>query len=44
MEQRPGQTTSPAGKGYPVGSLLFWKTDKPPDLKNLPVVPEKWDY
>jgi hypothetical protein len=28
-------------KGYPVGSLLFWKTDKPPDLKNLPQIPEK---
>lgn len=28
-------------KGYPVGSLLFWKTDTPPDLKNLPKIPEK---
>ena len=26
---------------YPVGSLLFWKTDDPPDLKNLPRIPEK---
>ena len=22
-------------KGYPVGSLLFWKTDNPPELKNI---------
>jgi hypothetical protein len=28
-------------KDYPVGSLLFWKTDKPPELKNLPNIPEK---
>ena len=28
-------------KGYPVGSLLFWKTDNPPELKNLPDIPEK---
>ena len=28
-------------KGYPVGSLLFWKTDTPPDLKNLEVTPDK---
>jgi len=28
-------------KGYPVGSLLFWKTDKPPELKNLETAPEK---
>lgn len=28
-------------KGYPVGSLLFWKTDNPPELKNLPEIPEK---
>lgn len=27
-------------KGYPVGSLLFWKTDQPPELKNIPVLPE----
>jgi len=26
---------------YPVGSLLFWKTDNPPDLKNLEHLPEK---
>lgn len=26
-------------KGYPVGGLLFWKTDKPPELKNLDVDP-----
>ena len=28
-------------KGYPVGSLLFWKTDQPPKLKNLEAAPEK---
>ncbi len=28
-------------KGYPVGGLLFWKTDDPPELKNLDKVPEK---
>jgi len=28
-------------KGYPVGSLLFWKTDCPPELKNLDTPPEK---
>ena len=28
-------------KGYPVGCLLFWKTDKPPDLKNITDLPEK---
>ena len=28
-------------KEYPVGSLLFWKTDEPPELKNLPVKPDK---
>lgn len=28
-------------KGYPVGSLLFWKTDQPPELKNLDAAPEK---
>lgn len=28
-------------KDYPVGSLLFWKTDNPPDLKNLDKLPEK---
>jgi len=28
-------------KGYPVGSLLFWKTDEPPELKNLEAAPEK---
>ncbi|TEU13937.1 MAG: DUF262 domain-containing protein [Anaerolineales bacterium] len=27
--------------GYPVGSLLFWKTDQPPELKNLEAAPEK---
>ncbi len=29
-------------KGYPVGGLLFWKTDDPPELKNLDKVPEKF--
>lgn len=28
-------------KEYPVGGLLFWKTDKPPELKNVDVLPEK---
>lgn len=28
-------------KGYPVGGLLFWKTDRPPELKNLDAPPEK---
>lgn len=25
---------------YPVGSLLFWKTDRPPELKNISSLPE----
>jgi len=28
-------------KSYPVGSLLFWKTDQPPELKNLEAAPDK---
>jgi hypothetical protein len=28
-------------KEYPVGSLLFWKTEKPPELKNIDNLPEK---
>jgi uncharacterized protein YaaQ len=28
-------------KGYPVGGLLFWKTDDPPELKNIDKLPEK---
>ncbi|HQE92156.1 MAG TPA: DUF262 domain-containing protein [Anaerolineae bacterium] len=28
-------------KNYPIGSLLFWKTNDPPELKNLDVLPEK---
>lgn len=28
-------------KGYPVGGLLFWKTDQPPELKNVDQLPEK---
>lgn len=27
-------------KGYPIGSLLFWKTEKPPELKNIKHLPE----
>ena len=27
-------------QGYPVGSLLFWKTNDPPDLKNIDTLPE----
>ncbi|MDD5369410.1 MAG: DUF262 domain-containing protein [Anaerolineaceae bacterium] len=26
---------------YPVGSLLFWKTDSPPELKNVKKLPDK---
>ena len=26
-------------RDYPVGSLLFWKTDKPPELKNISSLP-----
>ena len=28
-------------QGYPVGSLLLWKTDNPPELKNIKNLPEK---
>ncbi len=28
-------------KEYPVGGLLFWKTDSPPDLKNVNALPQK---
>ncbi len=28
-------------KGYPVGALLFWKTDSPPILKNVDKLPER---
>jgi uncharacterized protein with ParB-like and HNH nuclease domain len=28
-------------KDYPVGSLLFWKTDEPPELKNVDILPDK---
>lgn len=28
-------------KGYPVGGLLIWKTDKPPELKNVMKLPDK---
>nr|NIP28297.1 DUF262 domain-containing protein [Phycisphaerae bacterium]NIX32110.1 DUF262 domain-containing protein [Phycisphaerae bacterium] len=28
-------------KDYPVGSLLFWKTNDPPELKNLAATPDK---
>ncbi|MBP9037827.1 MAG: DUF262 domain-containing protein [Candidatus Cloacimonas sp.] len=27
-------------KEYPIGSLLFWKTDNPPELKNIPEIPD----
>ena len=26
---------------YPVGSLLFWKTDNPPELKRVEITPDK---
>jgi len=28
-------------KEYPVGSLLFWKTENPPELKNVSKLPDK---
>lgn len=28
-------------RNYPVGGLLFWKTDNPPELKNLDDLPDK---
>lgn len=28
-------------KGYPTGSLLFWKTDNPPEIKNMEIPKEK---
>ena len=28
-------------KGYPVGALLFWKTDSPPILKNIDKLPDR---
>lgn len=28
-------------RGYPVGGILLWKTDKPPELKNIEALPEK---
>jgi len=28
-------------RDYPVGSLLFWNTDEPPELKNIGQLPEK---
>ena len=28
-------------KSYPVGGLLFWRTDQPPDLKNIEETPER---
>lgn len=28
-------------RGYPVGGLLIWKTDTPPELKNIDKLPEK---
>lgn len=29
-------------KGYPIGSILFWKTDNPPELKNIKELPKKF--
>ena len=37
------QLISSLVKEYPVGGLLFWKTDKPPELKNVDFLPEKPD-
>ena len=28
-------------RNYPVGGLLFWKTDNPPELKNIDELPDK---
>ena len=28
-------------KGYPVGGILLWKTDTPPELKNVDVLPDR---
>ena len=28
-------------RGFPTGSLLFWKTDEPPDVKNTTIPPDK---
>ena len=28
-------------KGYPTGSLLFWKTDNPPEIKNMEIPKDK---
>ena len=28
-------------RGFPTGSLLFWKTDKPPEVKNTTIPPDK---
>ena len=28
-------------RGYPVGGILLWKTDNPPELKNIVALPEK---
>jgi hypothetical protein len=28
-------------RGYPVGGILIWKTDQPPELKNIDRLPEK---
>ena len=27
---------------YPVGGLLFWKTEDPPELKNVKELPSNW--
>ena len=29
-------------KSYPVGGLLLWKTDQPPELKNVDKLPERY--
>ena len=28
-------------KSYPVGGMLIWKTDSPPELKNINELPDK---
>ena len=42
LREQAKQLMVSLSKEYPVGSILFWKTDKPPDLKNLHELPEKF--
>lgn len=40
-KEQAKQLISSLLKEYPIGGLLFWKTDKPPELKNVDILPEK---